>query len=557
VKFGDTPVGDSEGAILAHSVRLGKKVFKKGRVLNADDVAALGEAGIVTIVTARLDAGDVGEDDAASRIAQAACGENVSGSAAFTGRCNLFAATQGVLVVDHARLDAMNLIDEAVTIATVPPFALVSPRDMLATIKVIPFAAPGDVVERCAAIAAEGASLLRIAPLRPIAAGLVLTSTPGMKESILERTAEVTRGRIEALGGTLAPDHVIRCGHNEDEVAAALARLRDAGCGLVMACGASAIVDRRDVIPAAITRIGGEIDHFGMPVDPGNLMLMAHSGDIAMLGLPGCARSPSFNGFDWILQRLFAGLPLGAGEVMRMGAGGLLKEIAARPLPRVAAVSGAEAAVPRAPRIAAIILAAGQSRRMGRVNKLLADIDGAPMIAGIADAVLASSAAPVVVVTGFEPDRVRAALAGREVTIVHNAQFADGLSTSLKCAIKALDDGGDGAIDGAVVCLGDMPGVSAAHIDKLIAAFDPVEGRGICVPTFNGKRGNPVLWDRRYFGAISEVAGDVGARHLIGEHADAVCEVAMGDDGVLADLDTPAALAAHKAAREANEASKA
>ena len=131
------------------------------------------------------------------------------------------------------------------------------------------------------------------------------------------------RRRIEALGGTLAPDHVIRCGHNEDEVAAALARLRDAGCGLVMACGASAIVDRRDIIPAAITRTGGEIDHFGMPVDPGNLILLAHRGPVPVLGLPGCARSPAFNGFDWILQRLFAGLPLGGPEVMGMGAGGL------------------------------------------------------------------------------------------------------------------------------------------------------------------------------------------------------------------------------------------
>ncbi len=550
MKFGDTPIGESEGAILAHSVRLGKKVFKKGRVLSTDDVAVLREAGIESVVAARLDAGDVGEDEAAARIAEAARSENVSASAAFTGRCNLFAETRGVLVVDRARLDAMNLVDEAITIATVPPYALVSPRDMLATIKVIPFAVAGDVVARCAGIAAEGGPLLRVARLRPLAAGLVLTSAPGMKESILVRTAEVTRGRIEALGGTLAPHHVIRCGHNEGEVAAALERLADAGCDLVMACGASAIVDRRDVIPASITRIGGEIDHFGMPVDPGNLMLMAHRGEIALLGLPGCARSPSFNGFDWILQRLFARLPLGAGEVMRMGAGGLLKEIAARPLPRVAAVSETESVAPRAPRIAAVILAAGQSRRMGRVNKLLADIDGAPMVARIADAVGASSADPVVVVTGHQAERVRAALAGRDVTMVHNADFAQGLSTSLKCALAALDD----EVDGAVVCLGDMPGVSAGHIDKLIAAFDPVEGRGICVPTFNGKRGNPVLWDRRYFGEIAEVAGDVGARHLIGEHADAVCEVAMGDDGVLTDLDTPASLAAHKAASEASEA---
>jgi molybdenum cofactor cytidylyltransferase len=100
-------------------------------------------------------------------------------------------------------------------------------------------------------------------------------------------------------------------------------------------------------------------------------------------------------------------------------------------------------------------------------------------------------------------------------------------------------------VDGAIVCLGDMPAVSAGSIDRLIAAYDPVEGRSICVPTYNGKRGNPVLWDRRYFAEMAGIAGDVGARHLIGAHDEAVCEVAMGDSGVLIDLDTPEALAAH------------
>ena len=551
MKFGDTTLDEAVGAILAHSVRLPGATLKKGRVLSADDVALLRAAGRDSVVAARLEVGDLGEDEAAAALAAAAAGDNITASAAFTGRCNLFAATIGVMVVDNERLDRINLVDEALTIATVPPFSVVSPRDMLATIKVIPFAVAADVVERCAAIAAEDGPLMRVAELRPLDAGLILTATPGMKESILERTVRVTRARIEALGGTLDAAHVIRCGHSEDEVSAALETLYAAACRLVMVSGASAIVDRRDIIPAAIEGTGGAIEHFGMPVDPGNLMLIARHGGAAVLGLPGCARSPAFNGFDWILQRIFAGIPLRAGDVMRMGAGGLLKEIAGRPLPRVDAVSQADpepdAAPARAPRIAAVILAAGQSRRMGGVNKLVADIDGTPMVARIADTALASSAAPVVVVTGHEPERVRAALGERDFTVVHNPDYAAGLSTSLKRGLDALADD----VDGALICLGDMPDVTPAHLDKLIAAFDPVEGRGICVPTFNGKRGNPVLWDRRYFGGMAAVAGDVGARHLIGEHAEAVCEVAMADDGVLVDLDTPAALAAHKTAREA------
>ncbi|MBM3486930.1 MAG: 4-diphosphocytidyl-2C-methyl-D-erythritol kinase [Alphaproteobacteria bacterium] len=549
MKFGPTPLDEATGAILAHSVRLPKGSFKKGRVLTAEDVEALRAAGRESVVAARIEADDIGEDEAASRVAAACLGANIETSAAFTGRCNLFATGSGVLVVDRARIDRINLVDEAVTIATVPPFALVGPRDMLATIKVIPFAAPRGVVEACEAIAREGGPLMRVAPLAALRAGLILTASPGMKASILERTVEATRDRVQALGGSLPDDGVIRCGHDEAEVAAAIRTLLDRDTRILMISGASAIVDRRDVIPAAIVAAGGVIDHFGMPVDPGNLMLMAHHDGVPVLGLPGCARSPKLNGFDWILERLYAGLPVEREDIMRMGAGGLLKEIASRPLPRAEAVQRAEPAMApaRAPRIGALVLAAGQSRRMGPVNKLLADVHGKPMTAHVLDAVLASKARPVVVVLGHEADRVERALAGRPVTFMRNPDYAGGLSTSLKRGLAALPDD----VDGAVVVLGDMPDVQAAHIDKLIAAYDPVEGRAICVPTFNGKRGNPVLWDRRFFRAMGEVAGDVGARHLIGESADLVCEVPVSDPGVLIDLDTPEALAAHAATRSA------
>ncbi|MHA1109258.1 MAG: NTP transferase domain-containing protein, partial [Alphaproteobacteria bacterium] len=519
MKFGDTLLDESEGAILAHSVRLPGAVLKKGRVLGADDIALLRDAGRSSVIAARLEPGDIGEDEAAAMLAAAAAaGDNITTSASFTGRCNLFADTTGVLVVDSERIDRINLIDESLTIATMPPYSLVSPRDMLATIKVIPFALAGDIVERCVKIAGSGGPLMRVAALQQRAAGLILTSTPGMKQSILDRTVDVTRARIEALGGVLADDNVLRCGHDEAEVGAALNKLYLAGCDLKMVSGASAIVDRRDIIPAAIEAGGGIIEHFGMPVDPGNLILLARHEKAIVLGLPGCARSPAFNGFDWILQRIFAGIAPTGGDVMRMGAGGLLKEIASRPLPRIDAVRKARAqstaAPARAPHIAVIILAAGRSRRMGALNKMIADIDGAPMISRVVDIVLKSSADPVVVVSGNEPDTVRAALEGRNITFIHNPDYADGLSTSLKCGLDALDD----EVDGALICLGDMPDISPSHLDKLIAAFDPVEGRSICVPTFDGKRGNPVLWARRYFTEMANVAGDVGARHLIGEH---------------------------------------
>ena len=89
-----------------------------------------------------------------------------------------------------------------------------------------------------------------------------------------------------------------------------------------------------------------------------------------------------------------------------------------------------------------------------------------------------------------------------------------------------------------------MPGVTSGLLDRLMAAFSPVEGRSICVPTVAGKRGNPVLWARRFFAEIAKIAGDTGAKHLIGEHADLVCEVEMTGEAAITDIDTPEALAA-------------
>jgi molybdenum cofactor cytidylyltransferase len=533
--FGDTPIDQAEGAILAHSVRLPRGVFKKGRVLTADDVTKLKTAGIETVVAARLEPDDVGEDAVATRIAAAIAGDNLTRTAAFTGRCNLYADRRGVLVLDRARLDALNLVDEAITIATLSPFEPVEPKQMAATVKVIPFAVPAAVVARCEALAADGGPPLCVAGLRPVAAALIQTELPGIKARVLDNTTRSIRARLEHLDGRLAEER--RCAHEAGAVAEAIGEALAAEPGLVLVSGASAIVDRRDVIPAAIERAGGVVEHFGMPVDPGNLMLLGRVGAVPVVGLPGCARSPKLNGFDWVLQRLVAGLPVAARDIMTMGAGGLLKEIASRPLPRGAAT--APAAPARAPRIAALVLAAGQSRRMGQVNKLMAEVDGVPMVRRVVDAALAAQTDSVTVVTGHQPDRVRAALAGREMAFTHNPDYADGLSTSLKRGLAALPPD----IDGVVVCLGDMPRVTAGQIDRLIAAFDPLEGRAVCVPTARGKRGNPVLWAARFIPEMMTLHGDVGAKHLVGDYPELVVEVEMADDGVLLDVDTPDALA--------------
>ncbi len=531
MRFGPLPLADAVGAVLAHSVKAGGVALKKGHVLTVADRDGLAAAGLDNVIAAKLEPGDVAEDAAATRIARAVAGPHVTASPAATGRVNLHAAVAGLLVVDTDRIDRLNLLDEAVTLATLPAFDPVEPGRMVATVKIIPFAAPEAVVAAAEGIGAEAGPLVRVAPFRPMRAGLVQTLLPGLKPSVLDKTREVTAERLAAVGGSLVAEE--RVPHEQAAVAGAIARLRAHGADLLLLVGASAITDRRDVLPGAVEAAGGAIIHFGMPVDPGNLLLLADLDGAPVLGLPGCARSPKLNGFDWVLQRIAADVPVTRADIMRMGVGGLLMDIPTRPLPR------AKAAPPSGPKVAAIVLAGGSARRMGR-NKLLEPFGGKPMLLHAVDAALASRAGPVIVVTGHQPDVVTAALEGRAVTVVHAADHAEGLSASLKAGLRALPaDGG-----AFVVLLGDMPRVDAALVDRLIGAYAPANGRTICVPTVDGRRGNPVLWDRRYVPEMLTLSGDQGARGLLAKHSDAVVEVPMPDDAALLDVDTPEALAA-------------
>lgn len=538
--FGKLPVAEAEGAILAHSRRLEGRALKKGRILDADDLAALKAAGIEKIVCARLDKGDIPEDKAADLLASACCGTQVRVGPAFTGRANLFAEADGIVLYDPERLDGFNLVDETITLGLVPPYQAVTQGQMIGTLKIIPFAVPESPVRIAEALAGQETPLLRVAPFQPRDTILIQSRLPGTKESVLDSTLRVTSDRLTALGSELVSES--RCDHDQVSLANALHRAVAANPGLILVSGASAVVDRRDVIPSAIESVGGEILHFGMPVDPGNLMLIGRIGKIPVIGMPGCARSPKLNGFDWALQRLCAGLDIEPRDIMRMGAGGLLKDVPHRPLPRASAKrANTKAPQPaqKRPEIAAILLAAGQSSRMGATNKLLGTLNGKPLVRRVAEAVLGSAAGRLVVVTGHEEEKVCAALSDLDAEFIHNPQYALGMSTSVRAGFSALPEG----TDAALVCLGDMPAITAQMLDALIAAYDPVEGRAIVVPVHDGKRGNPILWDHRFFEEMQELEGDKGARGLLAEFADLVAEVDVPDDAIHLDIDTPEMLA--------------
>jgi molybdenum cofactor cytidylyltransferase len=329
--FGVIDTSQAEGARLAHTTRLPGRVLSKGCVLQAEDVAALLRAGRTRVIAARLEPGDVPEDEAARRLAEALLSPGLALRLPGTGRANILAETPGLFRADKAYVDRLNMLHDSLTLGTLPDASPVAAGDMVATIKIIPFAAPASALAAATRLA-RGNRPLRLAPFRAMTAGLIMTTLPGLKPGVLDRTAGVMQARLARFGGTMLPP--VTCAHDCAEIATALHGLLDRGAQMLLIAGASAVVDWQDVAPSGIVAAGGEILHVGMPVDPGNLLCLGRIATTPALVLPGCARSPALNGIDFVLARLFAGEPAGAAEIRRMGVGGLLKEFAARPVPR-------------------------------------------------------------------------------------------------------------------------------------------------------------------------------------------------------------------------------
>lgn len=527
MKFGSIPIGQAEGAILAHATTAGERRFRKAHVLGAEDIAVLKAAGLKELVVAVLEPGDLSEDRAAEAIAASMRHRHVEAKPAATGRVNLHAREAGVFTVDAALIDAINAVDPSITVATLAQYATVERGQMVATVKIIPFAVAGHLVSKVAELCGP-CEIFAVNPFEPKRVGIIQTVLPSVKQSVLDKTLHLTEHRLARSASKVTAER--RTAHETGEVgeaARAFARDND----MVVIFGASALSDFDDVIPAAIRAAGGTVVRAGMPVDPGNLLVLGHIGKTAVIGAPGCARSPKENGFDWVLDRLIAGLEVTAADIGGMGVGGLLMEIPSRPQPREAP------AVPPVPKVHAVLLAAGRSSRMGGPNKLMALFQGKPLVRLTAERVLASKVDGTILVTGHQAGRIREALEGLDIPVVHNADFASGLASSLKAGIAALPD----SAAGALIVLGDMPEVLPADLDRLIAAFTRSGGHAVVRATHDGRRGNPVILPRSMFAAVAHLEGDTGARHLVESAGADVVDVEIGA-GAAVDVDTPEAL---------------
>ncbi|THH38363.1 molybdopterin biosynthesis protein [Aliishimia ponticola] len=325
MKFGPVPLAQAEGAILAHSEHAGGRKIAKGTRLEQAHLDQLAAAGFAQVVVARLDPGDVHENTAALQLAQAlVAGQGLRLSDAATGRVNLRAELPGVLEIDAAAIGALNHVHPGITVATVPQWGKLGPRGLAATIKIIPYAVPGGALDQ-ACMAGAGALRLRA----PVMRHATLIETRTGPDIPPEKGRQATEARLEFFGVTLAPRVVVP--HEVDAVAAALA---EAQGDLALILTGSATSDMADTAPEAVRRAGGQVHHYGMPVDPGNLLFLGEADGRPVVGLPGCARSAALNGADWVLERLICGVTVTPEDIMGMGVGGLLKDIPTRPVPR-------------------------------------------------------------------------------------------------------------------------------------------------------------------------------------------------------------------------------
>lgn len=525
MKFGKVVLAKAVGHVLAHSLSLPDLKLKKGIVITQQHVEQLSAENIETITVASLDIGDVPENEAAAKLGAVFKKTNIDVTEPVAGRVNLVAQCNGILVLDHERIRAFNKVDESITIATLNNYARVQKGMLLATIKIIPYAVDKGMLQTAVIQISDDAFFLHGFGVGTC--DIILTQTDGFKTNLLNKGEAAIVDRVLPLGLRAISTQIVK--HQIDDVSKAIIQCKSNN---IFILGASATSDRQDVIPSSIINVGGEIKRFGMPVDPGNLLLLAKLGSKNVIGMPGCVRSPAINGADWVLERLVAGLQIVSDDVAAMGVGGLLKEISLRPLPRTAPKL-------RDNRFVAIVLAAGSSRRMGSEDKLFKTINGVPLLRHTVEQICTSNISKCLVVVRQITEKHRDALKGLDIDLVEAPDAAKGMSASMRAGVLAVGPKSKGYL----ICLADMPDITSMHINKIVAAHNPDSGDLIIRPKSpSGQFGHPVLFDGRFYEDMTSIDGDVGAKSVISSAKESVLDIEM-DEAVCVDLDTSEAWA--------------
>ena len=336
MKFEPVPLSEAEGKILGHNIAgaNGQRLLRKGRRLTSADLDSLRELGRESVYIAQLEETDADENTAARRVAEAVCGSGLNMAGAASGRANLLSTAMGLLRLDVERLVQINDC-KGITLATLMNHSPVHARQIVATVKVIPYAVPEATLRVVEAIAGGGRPIVRVDVLTSQSVGMILSGSLSVHQKLVNDFAPL-RERIQKLGSSVVRTDFVALEDEADEAALAdMLQLQvSAGMRMILLAGETAIMDEHDIIPRAIERAGGNVESVGAPVDPGNLLMMAYIGDVPVVGAPGCARSKKINIVDWILPRLLAGDRLTRRDIVALGHGGLLQDVQERGMPR-------------------------------------------------------------------------------------------------------------------------------------------------------------------------------------------------------------------------------
>ncbi|HEX9331304.1 MAG TPA: molybdopterin-binding protein, partial [Anaerolineales bacterium] len=309
MKFEPVPLSEAKGKILGHNIAgaNGQRLLRKGKPLTDEDLDKLRILGRSSVYVAAIEPDDVDENQAARRVADAVCGSGLHITSVSSGRANLLANEQGILRVDVERLAQINDRD-GITLATLTTHSPVHTRQIVATIKIIPYAVQESIVRAAEAIASGSNPVVRVDPLPSRSVGMILSGSTSIHEKLVSDFAPLL-DRIDKLGSSVTRTDFVALDDVSDEAALAdmLKQQIASGIGMILLAGETAIMDAHDILPRAVKHAGGYVESVGAPVDPGNLLMLAYINDVPVVGAPGCARSRKTNIVDWILPRLLVG----------------------------------------------------------------------------------------------------------------------------------------------------------------------------------------------------------------------------------------------------------
>jgi molybdenum cofactor cytidylyltransferase len=336
MKFLPVPLPAAKGKILGHNIAAanGQRLLRKGRPLTDEDLEKLRALGRTSVYVAVMEPDDVDENRAARRVAEAICGPGLHITGVASGRANLLSDEMGILRIEAHRLAQINEGD-GITLATLTTHSPVHPRQIVATVKIIPYAVPESIVGAAEAIASGSSQVVRVDALPSRSVGMILSGSTSLHERLISDFAPL-RDRIEKLGSSVTRTDFVALEDESDEAALAqmLKEQIESGIGMILLAGETAIMDAHDIVPRAVERAGGHVESVGAPVDPGNLLMVAYVNDVPVVGAPGCARSRKTNIVDWILPRLLVGDHLTRKDIVALGHGGLLQDVRERGMPR-------------------------------------------------------------------------------------------------------------------------------------------------------------------------------------------------------------------------------